>query len=50
MFIWKASTILKEMAEFLPEKLRPGLGRDGLVHIQYTGEVLSVWRQKKGTR
>ena len=34
-------------AEFLPEKLRPGLGRDGLVHIQYTGEVLSVWRRKK---
>jgi|GEM_PF-355089 len=33
-------------AEFLPEKLRPGLGRDGLVHIQYTGEVLSVWRRK----
>ena len=34
-------------AEFLPEKLRPGLGRDGLVHIQYTGEVLSVWIRKK---
>lgn len=34
-------------AEFLPEKLRPGLGRDGLVHIQYTGEVLSVWVRKK---
>ena len=37
-------------AEFLPEKLRPGLGRDGLVHIQYTGEVLSVWRQKRAAR
>ena len=33
-------------AEFLPAKLRPGLGRDGRIHIQYTGEVLSVWRRK----
>ena len=33
-------------AEFLPKELHERLGRDGLVHIQYTGEVLSVWRRK----
>ena len=30
----------------VPEPLRTRLGRDGFVHIQYTGEVLSVWRRK----
>ena len=33
-------------AEFLPKDLHERLGRDGLVHIQYTGEVLSIWRRK----
>ena len=32
-------------AEFLPKEYER-LGKDGLVHIQYTGEVLSVWRRK----
>ena len=32
--------------EFMPQELRERLNRDGLVHIQYTGEVLSVWRRK----
>ena len=33
--------------EFLPKELQPRLGQDGLIHIQYTGEVLSVWRKKQ---
>ena len=33
-------------AEFLPKELQERLGKDGLVHIQYTGEVLSIWRRK----
>jgi flavin reductase (DIM6/NTAB) family NADH-FMN oxidoreductase RutF len=32
--------------EFLPKELQKRLGQDGLVHIQYTGEVLSVWHRK----
>ena len=33
--------------EFLPKELQPRLGKDGLIHIQYTGEVLSIWRKKQ---
>ena len=33
--------------EFLPKELQPRLGQDGLIHIEYTGEVLSVWRKKQ---
>ena len=32
--------------EAVPAEWRERLCRDGLVHIQYTGEVLSVWRRK----
>ena len=32
--------------EFMPQELQGRLNRDGLVHIQYTGEVLSVWKKK----
>ena len=32
--------------EFLPKELHKRLGQDGLVHIQFTGEVLSVWHRK----
>ena len=32
--------------EFLPKELQPRLGRDGFIHIQYTGEVLSIWKKK----
>ena len=32
----------------VPEPLRARLAGDGFVHIQYTGEVLSVWRRKAG--
>ena len=32
--------------ECMPPELRKRLDQDGLVHIQYTGEVLSVWRHK----
>jgi len=32
--------------EFVPEKLAGHFNQDGLVHIQYTGEVLSVWKHK----
>jgi len=32
--------------ECMPEQLQKRLNQDGLVHIQYTGEVLSVWRHK----
>ena len=32
--------------EFLPKELQRRLGQDGLVHIQFTGEVLSVWHRK----
>lgn len=32
---------------FVPEKWRERLNQDGLVHVQYTGEVLSVWRSRK---
>ena len=32
--------------ESMPRELQERLNRDGLVHIQYTGEVLSVWRRK----
>ena len=33
--------------EFVPQALHSHLNQDGLVHIQYTGEVLSVWKKKK---
>lgn len=33
--------------EFVPKALHSHLNRDGLIHIQYTGEVLSVWKKKK---
>lgn len=36
----------KVPGESLPAELRNHLGRDGFIHIQYTGEVLSVWRHK----
>ncbi len=32
----------------VPGPLRARLTGDGFVHIQYTGEVLSVWRRKTG--
>ena len=32
--------------KYLPEELHERLGKDGFIHIQYTGEVLSVWRHK----
>ncbi|MBR6373160.1 MAG: flavin reductase [Victivallales bacterium] len=32
--------------EFLPKELGAHLNRDGLIHVQFTGEVLSVWRHK----
>ena len=32
--------------EFLPKELHSRLGQDGFIHIQYTGEVLSVWKKK----
>lgn len=32
--------------EFMPREMRKRLNGDGFVHIQYTGEVLSVWRHK----
>ena len=32
--------------KFLPKEFHERLGKDGLIHIQYTGEVLSVWRRK----
>ena len=32
----------------VPGPLRARLAGDGFVHIQYTGEVLSVWRRKAG--
>lgn len=32
--------------EFLPKELHARLGQDGLIHIQYTGEVLSVWKKR----
>ena len=32
--------------EFLPKELHGHLGQDGLIHIQYTGEVLSVWKKR----
>ena len=32
--------------ESMPKELQERLNRDGFVHIQYTGEVLSVWRRK----
>ncbi|MBQ7207292.1 MAG: flavin reductase [Lentisphaeria bacterium] len=35
-------------AAAVPGPLQARLGRDGFVHIQYTGEVLSVWRRKAG--
>ena len=33
--------------EFLPKELHPRLGQDGFIHIQYTGEVLSVWKKRQ---
>lgn len=32
--------------EFMPKEMQKHLNRDGLVHIQYTGEVLSIWRHR----
>ena len=32
----------------VPGPLRARLASDGFIHIQYTGEVLSVWRRKAG--
>ena len=32
--------------EFVPKALHAHLNQDGLIHIQYTGEVLSVWKKK----
>ena len=32
--------------EFMPKEMQKRLNSDGLVHIQYTGEVLSIWRHK----
>ena len=32
--------------EFLPKELHARLGQDGFIHIQYTGEVLSVWKKR----
>ena len=32
--------------EFVPKEWHSRLNRDGLIHIQYTGEVLSVWKKK----
>ena len=33
--------------EFVPEKLHARLNQDGRIHIQYTGEVLSVWKKRQ---
>ena len=33
--------------EFVPEKLAQRMNQDGHIHIQYTGEVLSVWKRKQ---
>ena len=32
--------------EFVPKELQRHFNTDGYLHIQYTGEVLSVWRKK----
>lgn len=32
--------------EFVPAEHAPSLNADGHIHIQYTGEVLSVWKRK----
>ena len=34
--------------EFVPKELQGRFNTDGFLHIQYTGEVLSVWRKKAG--
>ena len=33
-------------SEFVPAELNKHLGQDGLIHIQFTGEVLSVWKHR----
>ena len=33
--------------EFVPKELHSRLNQDGLIHIQYTGEVLSVWKKRQ---
>ena len=32
--------------EFVPKELAGWLNEDGLVHMQYTGEVLGIWKRK----
>ena len=32
--------------EFVPKEWQPRLNQDGFIHIQYTGEVLSIWKKK----
>ena len=33
--------------EFVPKELAGWLNEDGHIHVQYTGEVLGVWRRKR---
>ena len=33
--------------EFVPKPLAERMNTDGHIHIQYTGEVLSVWKRRK---
>ena len=32
--------------EYVPKELQAHFNQDGFIHIQYTGEVLGVWRRK----